>query len=270
MKAFYFGPTVKRLFGAYHPPESGSKSRTGVVLCYPMGYEYNWAHRAFRQLAGRLSKAGFPVLRFDYYGCGDSDGEDTDGHVDQWISDIAMAIDELKEIASVSQISLVGLRLGASLNLLIASEKKEVNSLVLWEPILDGKSYLEKLKKLQENWKIRHDLPLNPIEQLPSDEIDAYQEIVGFPLTRTNQGILKEMNLFQVKKKPAENIFLVRNDTQLEDGSFIEHLKRLGGSVEYQLLTGQRVWVEEGIDGRVFVPYSVLKSIVDWLCKVSQ
>ena len=54
-----------------------------MVLCYPGGQEYIRSRRAFRQLAIRLSSAGFPVLRFDYHGCGDSSGDDDEGKISQ-------------------------------------------------------------------------------------------------------------------------------------------------------------------------------------------
>ncbi|MFN8008650.1 MAG: alpha/beta hydrolase [Terriglobia bacterium] len=271
MKTFYFGPTTQKLFGIYHAPMGTSRRGTGVVLCNPMGFEYMWSHRAMRQLAVRLSRTGFPVLRFDYYGCGDSGGEDTDGHVEQWITDIGIAIDELVEISGVSRVSLVGLRLGGSIGLLVGSRTiKGIESLVLWEPILNGKAYLDRLGKLQEDWERRHGLPLVDDKDSSMDENGSFREVVGFPITKTNQRSLQEIDLLRIDRKPAEGILVLRNDSQPEDGAFIERLNDLGGKVERQVIVGRKVWVEEGIDGRVHVPYSVLKAIVDWLCKTSQ
>ena len=46
--------------------------QSAIVLCQPLGHGYLRAHRAFRNLAVSLASQGFHVLRFDYYGCGDS------------------------------------------------------------------------------------------------------------------------------------------------------------------------------------------------------
>src|SRR5437773_7734152 len=69
---FYFGSPDKLLFGCYHEPSLERRRKCAVVVCQPVGHEYINSHRALRQLAARLCDAGFPVLRFDYYGCGDS------------------------------------------------------------------------------------------------------------------------------------------------------------------------------------------------------
>ncbi|MBF0509187.1 MAG: hypothetical protein HQK57_09720, partial [Deltaproteobacteria bacterium] len=74
IEPFYFGPSGNRLFGCYHKPQSDCHRGCGVVLCYPMGYEYMQSHRSYRRIADRLAGEGYPVLRFDFYGCGDSDG----------------------------------------------------------------------------------------------------------------------------------------------------------------------------------------------------
>ena len=68
-----------------------------MVLCYPWGSEYIHAHRALRQLATRLSMAGFHTLRFDYFGTGDSAGEMEDADLGVWEDDIETAIEELKK-----------------------------------------------------------------------------------------------------------------------------------------------------------------------------
>src|SRR5215469_8125443 len=89
---FYFGVPEKELFGCLHMPEADSSLNCGVVVCQPFGHEYVNSHRALRQLAVRLAGAGFPVLRFDYHGCGDSRGETTESSISEWISNISQAI----------------------------------------------------------------------------------------------------------------------------------------------------------------------------------
>src|SRR5918992_3821916 len=114
MNPFFFGSSQQPLYGVYHPPKARVPRRIGVVLCYPLWQEYMRAHRAFRQLAILLAKAGFPVLRFDYFGTGDSGGDSESGDVAQWTADVCTAIDELKDTAGVRSVSLVGLRVGAA------------------------------------------------------------------------------------------------------------------------------------------------------------
>src|SRR4051812_45876715 len=110
-----FGDLVSPLFGWYHPPV-GVRRTGGIVLCNPIGDDLCRAHRPLRHLAERLAEAGFPVLRFDYRGTGDSAGDEHEpGRVSGWLSDIGLAFEELRARSGLARVSLVGLRAGALL-----------------------------------------------------------------------------------------------------------------------------------------------------------
>ena len=71
------------------------------------------SHRQFVLLAWRLAEAGFPVLRFDYRGMGDSEGVPRDFEAVQ--DDIAAAVRALQQACpGVTRIVLLGLCDGAS------------------------------------------------------------------------------------------------------------------------------------------------------------
>jgi uncharacterized protein len=136
MTSFHFGTRQRRLFGYYEPaPANFSRVRV-VLLCHPMGNEQIFAYRTMRQLAARLVRAGFHVLRFDYFGTGDSYGDTGEGDLASWCEDIETAIEELKEITGATRVDLAGLRLGANLSARVAAHRlKEIRKLVLWEPL---------------------------------------------------------------------------------------------------------------------------------------
>ncbi|MEM7392199.1 MAG: alpha/beta hydrolase, partial [Verrucomicrobiota bacterium] len=113
MNLFYFGPPPNQLFGCYHQPETTAERDCAIVLCYPVAPEYARTHRAVRHLAIRLSKAGFPVLRFDYSGNGDSGGESDKVELGHWLNDLSTAIDEVRRQSGRRRICIIGLRLGA-------------------------------------------------------------------------------------------------------------------------------------------------------------
>src|SRR5260370_2970625 len=87
--AFYFGRQGRNLFGCFHEPLQRSIRRCAVLICQPIGHEYINSHRALRQLAARLAEAGFPVLRFDYYGCCCSSGPSEEGSSSLWMQAIS-------------------------------------------------------------------------------------------------------------------------------------------------------------------------------------
>ena len=147
MTPLYFGTGQRRLFGVLDPAQARSSQAQAAVICYPWGPEYIFAHRALRFLSRQLAARGFNVLRFDYYGSGDSAGDESEVRLSGWREDIVAAIEELKDISDVKAVALIGLRLGASLAAQIAAScRKDVAALVLWDPAISGPEHLEVLE----------------------------------------------------------------------------------------------------------------------------
>jgi pimeloyl-ACP methyl ester carboxylesterase len=133
----YLGTKERRLFAVYEPAAVKDRRTRAAVLCHPWGAEYTYAHRTMRQLAVKLSACGFHTLRFDYFGTGDSGGEDSEANPATAEVDVESAIEGLKDIVGVARVALIGLRLGATLAARAAMRRKEnVEALVLWDPIV--------------------------------------------------------------------------------------------------------------------------------------
>jgi pimeloyl-ACP methyl ester carboxylesterase len=111
-------------------------------MCPPLGSEYLFSHPTFKLLARTLAESGHHVLRFDYYGSGDSAGNFEETDQEQWLRDIDTAIDELKDLGNLERVTLMVLRYGGYLALEKAKARKDVDRLVLWNPIVDGRQYL--------------------------------------------------------------------------------------------------------------------------------
>ena len=112
---FFFPNDPYNLFGILHEPEVEPNGE-GFVFCHPFGEEKLWSHRVFVNFARKLAQIGYTVLRFDYMGHGDSDGNFSDATIETRISDIVAAVCWLKDNNSnVNSVSLLGLRLGATL-----------------------------------------------------------------------------------------------------------------------------------------------------------
>ena len=136
MTAFHFGSRERRLFGYYEPAPANFSKVQAALLCHPLGNEQVFAYRAFRQLAARLVRSGFHVLRFDYFGTGNSYGDTGEGNLASWCDDIETAMEELREITGAIKVDVVGLRLGANLSARVAFHRpEEINKLILWEPL---------------------------------------------------------------------------------------------------------------------------------------
>jgi exosortase A-associated hydrolase 1 len=103
------------------------------------------AHRQFVALARALAEAGFPVLRFDYRGMGDSEGELR--NFEDARADIAAAIDALQQaVPTVRRVALWGLCDGASAALLYLHAQRDarVAGLALLNPWVRSEASLAK------------------------------------------------------------------------------------------------------------------------------
>jgi pimeloyl-ACP methyl ester carboxylesterase len=142
---FLLGPTERRLFGILHRARSGATS--SALLCSPYGPEAIRAHRVYRVLADRLVQRGTHVLRFDYYGTGDSAGDDAQGDLSGWVRDILTAHEALVQRTQPQYVTWLGTRLGAALALQASrAVARAPNSLVLWDAVVDGADYLQELR----------------------------------------------------------------------------------------------------------------------------
>lgn len=140
------------LTGLFQP---AAKQQVAVLICNPFGQEAIRAHRSLRVISERLGRQGIPSLRFDYFGTGDSPGDDGDGRMSRWRHDIHQADHLLRRLSGCPQTIWVGLRLGATLALQAAAEIQTLprpRQVILWEPVLDGSAYLQHLSHMHEYW----------------------------------------------------------------------------------------------------------------------
>lgn len=263
LEPFYFGTPSQPLFGCYHFPKAGTGRELGVVLSYPMGEEYIRFHRAFRQLAERLSLVGFPVLRFDFYGCGDSAGETKDGRVAQWLSDVSTATQEIKRRSHIEKVCLVGLRFGGTLSAMVGVDRPDIDAMVLWDPVVGGKDYLEELTRLHLEMLTR--AHVKPTPHLGSEN---RTELLGFPMTDAMLKDIERLNLLAIPKKPANNVLLVESHEQTDQELYVNHLKSLDVQVTYQQIPLPQLWTWSEDVGRILVPHQILQSVVAWISEV--
>lgn len=131
------------LLGILSKPETPAE--TGVIVIVG-GPQYRaGSHRQFVLLSRALAAAGYGVLRFDYRGMGDSEGQPRD--FTTVTADIAAAINALQErVHSVKQVALWGLCDGASAALLYchATRDMRVNGLCLLNPWVRSETSLAK------------------------------------------------------------------------------------------------------------------------------
>jgi pimeloyl-ACP methyl ester carboxylesterase len=125
-----------------HPDKAGD---VGVVLCPAFAHDGCAGYRPFRQLAEALAAAGYPTLRFDYPGTGDSCEPDGADLFAVWKQSIHDAADWLRDRLGLRTVVLGGLRFGATLAAVVAAERHDVAAAALLAPNLRGRAFIRQL-----------------------------------------------------------------------------------------------------------------------------
>ena len=133
------------------------RSDTAIVICRGLSDDALTAHRPLRLLADQLATAGYPALRFDYRGTGDST-DLTPGEVEMtaWLASLRAACDAARIMTGVPRLILCGFRFGASLAALVAAERTDITGLILINPILRGRSWLRQMTIEARLKRLRH------------------------------------------------------------------------------------------------------------------
>ena len=233
---FFFPNRDRSLFGVLHRPAAGAGPRPAFVFCHPLGEEKLWTHRVFVAYARQLAAAGYPVLRFDLSGHGDSEGSFSDVSMATLAADLRSAIQEARRLTGVSTVSLLGLRLGANVAMKVAEDATDLRHLILWSPITEGERYLQDLLRVNlmtqmATYKvIRQERPelVAEMEQGRTVNVDGYE--MGWPLYSSVSAIKPEAQHY-VFGGPC---LIVQIDRQAKP---VAALERLAGSYPAASLT---------------------------------
>jgi uncharacterized protein len=120
------------LVGILHVPER-EPARIGVVVIVG-GPQYRvGSHRQFVLMARSLAQSGYAVLRFDYRGMGDSDGQMRS--FESVAADVRVAIDTLmRTVPSLTGVALWGLCDAASVSLMYCTQDARVKGVAIANP----------------------------------------------------------------------------------------------------------------------------------------
>ena len=248
---FYFGSSLRPLLGMYQPPAVTGGPPSAVLICPPIGHEYMRTHRALRTLSTQLAREGHGVLRFDWFGTGDSAGDPEDARVSIWLENFGAALDEVRELVAAHDVSVVGLRLGASLAALGATER-EVDNLVLWDPVLSGATFLAEQAAGSGT---------GPTGPPPGETIS----LISFPMTRDLWDEISAIDLLAPRPCKARRVILVESDLRAEVSPLARHLDASGVPVSQRYIPREGDWDDMDRLGAALLPRPVLEAIVEEL-----
>jgi alpha-beta hydrolase superfamily lysophospholipase len=252
-----FGAPGRELSGLYHPPVAGAERGPAVVLCNPLGFEAMGAHRTMRHLAERLAAAGFPALRFDYHGTGDSSGQSGEpARIGAWVEDIRAAVREVRARSGAQRVALFGLRFGASLATVAASGESDIDALVAWAPIVSGRAHVRELRAFRM------------LKAPKGRREDGGEEIGGYLFARDTLADMSAIELLARSDRGVSRVLIVpRGDAPARDESELAaHWKAAGAEAELATTSGYAAMMRDDPYDSV-LPSATLDAIVAWLAR---
>ena len=148
-RSFFLGRGAAARYCLYTPPAGPCRGAFQYVA--PFAEEMNKSRRMAALQARRLADAGYAVLQMDLHGTGDSAGDFADARWDSWLDDLERGDQWLRQelgAALAQPPGLWGLRLGALLAL-DRAQRAAPASLLLWQPVLQGTSFLTQFLRLK-------------------------------------------------------------------------------------------------------------------------
>lgn len=202
-----------KLFGTLHLPLHVEKPPI-VVVCHGFGGEKTGKYRIYVEEAELLSKQGIATLRFDFRGCGDSEGSWLDMTIGREVTDAVNALDFVKTLPQIDQnrIGILGKSMGGLVAVIAAGIHKNIKTMALWAPAFHA-----------EQWKELWEIVQNPST---SDELRA--EIMQFDGMHANENFLREF--FDIRlEEHLENLHetpMLHIHGEKDEGVTIEHAER--------------------------------------------
>ena len=271
---FFFENGATKLFGVTHTPD-GTAENKGYILIHAFGEEKLWSHRVFVNFAREAAARGFPVLRFDLAGHGDSEGDSENCTVASYLTDIESARRTFRTIfPDTASVGLLGLRFGATLAFLSAGRSDNLDDLILWEPILNGARYMQELLRVNLGTQLAvygkvtedREVLVEKMRQGTSTNVDGYLISIEFfddcsnidftnsDLKSTNVSSLVVQIAPNIKQKDRQEFIDLAN--RLPNGSFLKTEEppfwreiKLFGSQARNLVGETLDWLEK-LNGR--------------------
>ncbi|TBO44301.1 serine aminopeptidase domain-containing protein [Pedobacter kyonggii] len=256
MEIFYIGDNARRLLSIFHAGNERKIKRTAVIICNPLGHEYIRFYKAISILAKELSMNGFSTFRFDYYGTGDSYGDETEFDLSSSREDLKQVVKEVKEGCDVDNICLIGIRYGCILSLSL--EDLNVNSLILWNPFLSGEDYI---KEISQN----HNEFVSGSFVMTKKNLGF--ESLGFIYSKHLLPELKKFHIKYLSTKLPYRILILADKEVLAKGfnNYPIFSNNKSDIIENSI---SRFWLKKkGQQEKSIVPLSEIHQIINWLSK---
>ncbi len=129
----------EQIFAVLHRPVEVANPPL-VLFLHGFASSKHGSNRCYVTLAESLAAEGIASLRFDFRGCGDSEGTLSTISLEDLVSDALTVLDGVEKIDGIDceRIGLFGASLGGAIAVIAAARFQRVKAMGLWAPVASG------------------------------------------------------------------------------------------------------------------------------------
>jgi exosortase A-associated hydrolase 2 len=242
---FFTGSAGRKLMGFLHYASSPSNS-IGIIYCHPFAEEKNMSHSLVVKSCRKFAKSGFHVMRFDFSGCGDSEGDLKDSTVSDWQYDLNQAIKIFKAEVGIEKYYLWGLRMGAGIAIMHAKNDEQTAGLILWQPPLNFSIHIKQFLRRAFSTEITKKTPKSIVRTSYESVSDELKYIIGYPISKKLISSFRSIDNAPEKITLSKQVLIITVSLldQLPPTLrvYVDNIKKAGSQVTCKHITTEPFW----------------------------
>jgi pimeloyl-ACP methyl ester carboxylesterase len=230
---------------------------TGVVFCAPWGFDALCTAKFHRLTAEELRRRGFPSIRFDYPGEGDSLPVDGGATFESWVAAALQAAEELRTRTGCTRVLYYGMGIGAAVALRAGSQDRALAGYVLAASALSGRRYLREValreKVIEDGLGIDFGYP-------PGAPV-----LASFVMNPRLAADLKSLSVTLENVPEGIPTLVLARPENATDRDLAEEMGRAGGVVECMDFTGYGAMLDGVVTSTI--PSSLIETVGAWFSR---
>ena len=238
--------------GFLHP----AAGNVGVLMVSPWGFEELTIRKSWRVLAEMMAAQGFPCMRFDLPGTGDSLERELDIlNLEQWLEPIRQAAQQLRQQTHVQRMIIVAQGMGVLLAQQVA-DQIGTEAFVAMAPMAEGRSGIRELALWGKMIAEVHNVP---VEMGPNVGVNVAGYMLAEPLTDQ----IKKLRLNNEIPSTMRKALVVARPNRATDADATASFRARGVETAEISYTGYDELVSDPT--RSETPLWAFENIVEWL-----